>query len=299
MSAMEETQNLDEVDGAALRRMALARLRYERLMGVETVPRVAVKIAAAPTTAGKMPATPDAGRMPALLGVRSAREIAAAQLANAGVRTPSAPAVTPQVIQSSAPQISDAPISGDIAERWSVLEAKAMACQACVLANTRKNVVFGTGNRSAKLVFVGEGPGQDEDEQGEPFVGKAGQLLNKIIGAMGLRREDVYICNVVKCRPPQNRTPLPDEVAKCTPYLMEQIALVSPKVIVALGSPAAKTLLNTTTGIMSLRGRWHMFRGIPLMPTFHPAFVLRTYTPEVRGQVWSDMQQVMEKLKDM
>jgi len=171
-----------------------------------------------------------------------------------------------------------------------------MTCQACVLAKTRTNVVFGTGNRNAKLLFVGEGPGADEDAQGEPFVGRAGQFLNKVISAMGLKREEVYICNVVKCRPPGNRTPLPDEVAACNTYLTEQIALVAPKAIVALGSPASKTLLNTTQGIMSLRGRWHAYKGVPLMPTYHPAFVLRQYTEEVRRAVWEDMKKVMEKL---
>ena len=148
-------------------------------------------------------------------------------------------------------------------------------------------------------MFIGEGPGEDEDRTGEPFVGKAGQLLNKIIGAMGVKREEVYIANVVKCRPPGNRTPLPDETASCAPYLFEQIELVAPQVIVTLGAPATKILLNTISGIGALRGRWSTYRQIPVMPTFHPAFVLRTYTEEVRGQVWSDMKQVMAKLKDL
>jgi DNA polymerase len=191
--------------------------------------------------------------------------------------------------------LTDAP--ADKSTRWAQLEAKAKACTACVLAKTRQNVVFGAGDRGARLVFVGEGPGADEDAKGEPFVGKAGQLLNKIIAAMGLKREEVYICNVVKCRPPENRTPLPDEVMKCHPFLVEQIELVGPKAIVALGSPAAKTLLNTTQGIMSLRGRWHMYRGIPVMPTYHPAYVLRQYTEEVRRAVWEDMKKVVAKLQ--
>ena len=171
-----------------------------------------------------------------------------------------------------------------------------MACTACVLHQGRTNVVFGCGNREASLMFVGEAPGQDEDLQGFPFVGRAGQLLNRIIAAMGLKREEVYICNIVKCRPPENRTPLPDEVAACSPYLFEQIELVAPKAIVALGAPAAKTLLNTNQGIMSIRGHWFSFRGIPVMPTYHPAFVLRRYTEEVRRAVWDDMQQVMARL---
>ena len=184
------------------------------------------------------------------------------------------------------------------AARWADLEARAKGCTKCALHKGRTNVVFGTGNRSAQLVFVGEGPGYDEDQQGLPFVGKAGQLLNRIIAAMGLKREEVYICNVVKCRPPENRTPLPDEIAACNPYLVEQLELTHPKVIVALGSPAAKTLLKTTQGIMSIRGKWFSYRGIPVMPTYHPAFVLRQYTEANRKAVWDDMRKVMERLKE-
>jgi len=186
---------------------------------------------------------------------------------------------------------------GDKDTRWKDLEARAMGCVSCVLHQARTHVVFGTGNRNAQLVFVGEGPGPDEDMQGVPFVGKAGQLLDKIIGAMKLQREDVYLCNVVKCRPPGNRTPLPDEIAACSPFLAEQLELIAPKVIVALGGPAAKTLLHTEAGITALRGRWQSYKSIPVMPTYHPAFVLRTYTEEVRRQVWDDMKQVMAKLQ--
>jgi uracil-DNA glycosylase len=171
-----------------------------------------------------------------------------------------------------------------------------MGCTACVLHKGRKKVVFGDGNRNAQLVFVGEGPGADEDAQGLPFVGRAGQLLDKIIGAMKLQRKDVYICNVVKCRPPENRTPLPDEIGACQPFLTEQLELISPRVIVALGSPAAKTLLKTAQGIMSIRGKWFSYRGIPVMPTYHPAFLLRSYTEENRRAVWEDMKRVLEKM---
>ncbi|MCW8133992.1 MAG: uracil-DNA glycosylase [Planctomycetota bacterium] len=184
------------------------------------------------------------------------------------------------------------------AERWQALEARALGCTRCVLHKGRTKVVFGEGHRAARLVFVGEGPGEQEDLSGRPFVGKAGQLLDKIIGAMGLQREDVYICNVVKCRPPGNRTPLPDEVALCNPYLEEQLALIAPKAIVALGSPASKALLKTSQGIMALRGRWQLYRGIRVMPTYHPAFVLRQYTDEVRRAVWNDMKQVSAYLQE-
>jgi DNA polymerase len=182
-------------------------------------------------------------------------------------------------------------------ERWRELEERAKACMKCGLRKGATQVVFGTGNRHAKLAFVGEAPGFDEDQQGVPFVGKAGQLLNKIITAMKLKREDVYICNTVLCRPPDNRQPLPDEIAACEPFLTGQLEMVKPKVIVALGGPAAKTLLKTSQGITGLRGKWFTYRGIPVMPTFHPAFVLRLYTPAVRKSVWDDMKMVMERLK--
>ena len=148
-------------------------------------------------------------------------------------------------------------------------------CTRCRLSNGRTNIVFGVGNPKADLVFVGEAPGADEDAQGEPFVGRAGQLLTRIIEAMGLRREDVYICNVIKCRPPGNRTPQPDEIAACEPFLLGQLRAIQPQFICALGGPAAQTLLKTKEGITKLRGRFFDFHGIPLMPTFHPAYLLR------------------------
>lgn len=186
----------------------------------------------------------------------------------------------------------------ELENRWRHLEARAQACLKCRLHEVRTKVVFGEGDLRARLVFVGEGPGYEEDQSGRPFVGRAGQLLDKIISAMGLARPAVYICNVVKCRPPENRTPAPEEAAACWPYLEEQLMLLRPKVIVALGSPAAKTLLRTSEGITSLRGQWREWRGIRVMPTYHPAFVLRQYTPTIRGQVWEDMRKVAEYLKE-
>lgn len=167
-------------------------------------------------------------------------------------------------------------------------------CRRCKLCEGRNTIVFGTGDPAARLMFVGEGPGYDEDRQGLPFVGRAGQLLNQIIKAMGLAREQVYIGNVVKCRPPDNRTPQPDEVAACTPFLFEQIAIIRPRVIVALGSPAAQALLGTTAGITKIRGTLRDYGGIPVMPTFHPAYLLRN--PAAKREVWEDMQKVMELL---
>ncbi len=173
-------------------------------------------------------------------------------------------------------------------------------CQRCKLGKTRKNLVFGVGNPKARLVFVGEGPGADEDVQGEPFVGAAGQLLNRLITNMGLKREEVYICNVVKCRPPGNRDPEPDEVAACSPFLVRQLKSINPEVIVALGKPAAHTLLGTKDAISRLRGRFRDFHGIPLMPTYHPSFLLRKQkegSSDEFWEVWDDMTQVLQLLK--
>jgi DNA polymerase len=168
-------------------------------------------------------------------------------------------------------------------------------CTRCKLAGHRTNLVFGVGDPAAELVFVGEAPGRDEDARGEPFVGRAGQLLTEIITkGMKLRREDVYIANIIKCRPPQNRNPEPDEIASCEPFLVRQLALIRPKAIVALGTFAAQTLLKTRTPITRLRGAWADYHGIPLMPTFHPAYLLRN--PAEKRVVWEDIQQVMRAL---
>jgi DNA polymerase len=163
-------------------------------------------------------------------------------------------------------------------------------CQRCKLWPSRKNLVYGVGNPDAELVFVGEAPGADEDAQGEPFVGKAGQLLTKMIEAMGYRREDVYICNVLKCRPPGNRNPEPDEVAACEPFLKRQLAALRPRMIVALGKFAAQCLLRDDTPITRLRGGFRSYEGIPLMPTLHPAYLLRD--PSKKKLAWDDLKAV-------
>ena len=168
-------------------------------------------------------------------------------------------------------------------------------CTRCKLhSQGRKQIVFGVGNPSAELMFVGEGPGADEDEQGEPFVGRAGQLLNKMIEAMGLKREDVYIANVVKCRPPGNRTPERDECDTCSPFLYRQIDVIKPKAIVALGAVAAKNLLGINETMGNMRGRWYDYRGTQLRVTYHPAFLLRD--PRQKGEAWKDLQEVMKYL---
>ena len=170
-------------------------------------------------------------------------------------------------------------------------------CQRCKLCSGRTNLVFGVGNPKAKLMFVGEGPGRDEDLQGEPFVGRAGQLLTDIITkGMGLKREDVYIANVVKCRPPENRNPEPDEVATCEPFLKKQIDLIRPKIIVGLGKFAVQTLLQSKVPITKVRGNWHSYHGIKLMPTFHPAYLLRN--PADKKLVWEDIKKVIKELRD-
>jgi len=168
-------------------------------------------------------------------------------------------------------------------------------CQRCKLSSSRTHLVFGVGNPRATLMFIGEGPGRDEDLQGEPFVGRAGQLLTDIITkGMGLRREDVYIANVVKCRPPENRNPEPDEVASCEPFLKKQIDLVKPEIIIALGKFAVQTLLQTKAPITKLRGTWHAYHGIKLMPTFHPAYLLRN--PGDKKLVWEDIKKVIKEM---
>ncbi len=168
-------------------------------------------------------------------------------------------------------------------------------CQRCPLSLRRTHLVFGVGNHKAELVFVGEAPGRDEDIQGEPFVGAAGQLLTKIIQAMRFQRDDVYICNVVKCWPPGNRSPLPEEIAACEPFLAQQLSIINPRVIVSLGSVSAHALLRTKTPISRIRGQFHTWEGIPVMPTYHPAFLLRN--PEMKKPVWDDMKKVKALLR--
>ena len=204
---------------------------------------------------------------------------------------------------ASEPQPASRSGSGEKAERMAALSARALVCQKCEhLAKSRTQVVFGVGNIDAELMFVGEAPGADEDLKGEPFVGKAGQLLTKIIEAMGFKRGDVYIGNVLKCRPdmppnePGNRKPRPDEMATCLPYLIEQIEIIQPRVMVALGATAMEGLLGAKEPMNRLRGRWHEFKGIPLMATYHPAYLLRNQSPSEKRKVWEDMLMVLETL---
>lgn len=234
--------------------------------------------AAAPPEPARAAAAPSATRRPAtpVPAAPAARPPAAAQLP-----TPSAAAAAPVDLSG----VTSLP----------ALRAALGDCTRCKLCQGRTQIVFGVGNPAADLMFVGEGPGRDEDLQGEPFVGRAGQLLTDIITkGMKLRREDVYIANIVKCRPPNNRDPEPDEVAACRPFVARQIELVAPKVIVALGRVAAHAMLGTTTPISRLRGHWHEYAGIRLMPTLHPAYLLRN--PADKRLVWEDIQMVMGEL---
>jgi uracil-DNA glycosylase family 4 len=208
---------------------------------------------------------------------------------------PAAPAFEPAVASEEADLFSDNRTAYQ-AKTLDELRTAIADCRRCKLWPGRTHLVFGVGNPNAKLMFIGEGPGRDEDLQGEPFVGRAGQLLTDIITkGMGLRREDVYIANVVKCRPPDNRNPEPDEVASCEPFLKRQIDLVRPEIIVALGKFAVQTLLQSKVPITRLRGNWHTYHGIKLMPTFHPAYLLRN--PGDKKLVWEDIKKVIQEMR--
>ncbi len=212
--------------------------------------------------------------------------------ATSAMKTPP-PAPAPKILPATAPSLFESieRIAGDTLPR---IREDIGDCTRCKLHKGRTKIVFGTGNPNADLMFVGEGPGRDEDLSGEPFVGRAGKLLTDMIKAMGLQREDVYIANVVKCRPPENRLPEKDEITTCSPFLMRQIDTIKPKVICTLGSCSAQTLLQTAQGISKLRGEWFDFRGTKLMPTYHPAYLLRN--PAAKPEVWKDLQKVMAVL---
>jgi len=206
--------------------------------------------------------------------------------------------VAPRPIPAFAPPPVIAPTfapRGDLPDDLGTLARLVSECRKCGLCRTRTNTVFADGSVTARLVFIGEAPGRDEDLRGLPFVGRAGQLLDKMIAAIDLRRDQVYICNVLKCRPPENRTPAPDEVEQCLPYLEQQLALVRPALICALGLSAAQALLKTKSSMASLRGRTFEYRGIPLIPTYHPAALLRN--PGLKREAWADMQRVRDTLK--
>jgi uracil-DNA glycosylase len=210
------------------------------------------------------------------------------------VTSPKAP-TAPVEVAASTRAVAQALEPAERERRLTVLAEQVKGCTKCALHETRTQTVFARGNGSSGLCFVGEGPGADEDAQGFPFVGAAGQLLDRMIAAMGIARDDVYVCNIVKCRPPQNRTPEPDEMTCCMPYLTEQLALVEPQVIVALGKTAVQGLFGSVESITRIRGRWRLYQGrIAVMPTFHPAYLLRN--PAGKREVWADLQLVLKHL---
>ena len=281
-------QHLEELKTQGRRFVSVSPQTLEALHRVP--PRQLVPKATSPTP---KPAASAPSAKPPLLPVKTIEKSALEQtdpmplLPSESARSPASTVLTPEAKAAA----------------FAELRQRVLACVKCAnLASSRKNVVFGVGGINAELMFIGEAPGADEDEQGEPFVGKAGQLLTKIIQTMGLSRQTVYIANILKCRPDTpgqsagNRKPKPEEMQTCIPYLHEQIDLIRPKVIVALGATAVEGLLGKTIGITRLRGQWRTYRGIPLMPTYHPAYLLRNQALSEKRRVWEDMLQVMQKL---
>ncbi len=272
-----------------------AYLEVQQDSGSTGIPRGARR-AKAPREAGPAPAVhaPAAVTAPA----------PAAPPPPAALAAQAAPVVLPEMFPEAAPARAAAPIApaapAPPPRSLDVLREAVASCTRCGLAKTRTNTVFSRGNPEAKLCFIGEAPGADEDAQGVPFVGRAGQLLDKMIQAMGLSPDkDVYVCNIIKCRPPGNRRPTPEETSTCIPYLHEQLANVQPKVIVALGNTAVGSLLGTSMGITKMRGQWKLFRGKTLlMPTYHPSYLLRAspQQQQAKREAWEDLQQVMKEL---
>ena len=272
---------------------------FDREIGLEVTVRAA-RAEDATAHASALPAAPTRDPAAPIRAVATAAaRTPAPGPAPAPVRMPKSLTVPP------AAAARDAAGDGSPVTRLAEIEARhAATCLHCTTATAHTHLVFGEGAPDARLMFIGEAPGEVEDRLGRPFTGPAGEKLDEMIAAMGLRREDTYIANVLKSRPPGNREPLPDEVAACGPFLVEQILAIQPKAIVTLGGSATKMLLGTDTGITRIRGQWQRWTppegaacgSIPVMPTYHPAFVLRTYTKEVRAQVWSDLRQVMAEL---
>ena len=295
---MEMSDAYNDLLDAAIHRLQELKAQGERFVPVSAESQAALN--AAPQPAVRRASTP----APAIPSAPKPAAVPTAARPKP-IEVKPVPAVAPSFsLPAEAPAVSATPLDPAAkAAAFAELRQRAMACMKCEhLASSRKNVVFGVGNIDAQLMFVGEAPGADEDEQGEPFVGKAGQLLTKIIQTTGLQRSDVYIANILKCRPDTpgqsagNRKPTPEEMKTCIPYLHEQIDLIRPKVLVALGATAVEGLLGKTIGITRLRGTWHTYRGIPLMPTYHPAYLLRNQALSEKRRVWEDMLQVMEKL---
>ena len=281
-------QHLEDLKGRGVRFVAVS---PQALAALNTTPRARAPFTGAPLKTPKSTFADPQPRPPAAEPTQPVTPSAKVQ--SLALEPPAA-----------APSVSSSELSPEAkAAAFDELRRRVLPCVKCShLAATRRNVVFGVGDINARIMFVGEAPGADEDVQGEPFVGRAGQLLTKIIVAMGLSRETVYIANILKCRPdmppnaPGNRKPTPEEMETCIPFLHEQIDLIGPRVLVALGATAVEGLLGKTIGITRLRGQWRSYRGIPLMPTFHPSFLLRPENAPQKRKVWEDMMQVMERI---
>ena len=268
-------------------------LKSEEALGLPSVPRVefAEVVPPPPIAAARSPAAPRAA--PPTLAARTA--------ANSVVTTGAGS-------MNTLLPLLDTPFDGPILARDEKIkqlkeldENSVKGCVKCGLSRTRTQTVFGEGDPDAPICFIGEGPGKDEDASGRPFVGRAGQKLNDMIGAMGLKRQDVFICNIVKCRAylpdiGKDRPPSEEETAACTPYLLRQVEIIRPKVIVTLGLPSTRYLLKSKDSMTRMRGNWHVWRGIKVMPTWHPAYVLRNYTEQTRGEVWNDLKKVLTEL---
>jgi len=291
------------MDDARIQRILRQHLQTDRLLGIASVPLGAAgsaSVANSPQLFAATEAEPSreqvaevAAQIDAAVTITPAAELFREATAPAAIGGTPVPAEFTRIDRTTKIELLN-----------TMDEFEVRACTKCGLCKGRRRTVFGEGDPDAPILFIGEGPGQTEDEQGRPFVGPAGQLLDKMILAMGLKRESVFIANVVKCRPPNNRAPLPDEIDACWPYLKRQIEAIQPRVIVTLGGPATKLILHTERGITAIRGIWSQFHGlvptgpvIPVMPTFHPAYLLRSYTEDNRRKVWSDLKKVMEMLK--
>jgi DNA polymerase len=282
-------------------------LRSEQAMGIPSVPRVEF----APTEAAARPNPPQSPpRQAAPRPMPRPAEAAPATAPRQAERSTAAapPPARAAASVSAALPLLDTPYEGPILSRDEKLTALAAldrdqvkGCVKCGLHRTRDKTVFGEGDPDAQICFIGEGPGKDEDASGRPFVGRAGQKLDDMIRGMGLKREDVYICNIVKCRAfmpdiNKDRPPSEEETAACTPYLLKQMEVIRPKVIVTLGLPSTRYLLKSKASMTSMRGNWHAWRGIKVMPTWHPAYVLRNYTDQTRREVWDDLKKVLVEL---
>jgi len=289
----------DDDSGAKLRARARLALRAERAFGLSSLPAPRANSADQIVPDECRTSDPETPAKPAP-GARATQATAPAKdLFGRPVITPAKPppgGLLPTLLAK--PAFTSQTLSRD--EKFIRLktldENEVKGCTKCRLCEQRTRTVFGEGDADAPIFFIGEGPGENEDLQGRPFVGRAGDLLNKWIAAMGLKREQVYIANIVKCRPPGNREPAPDETVTCTPYLERQLEIIRPRVIITLGRPSSQHMLQTKISMGKMRGQWHAWSGIKLMPTYHPAYVLRSYTYETRAAVWSDLQLVMKEL---